>query len=192
MLLQENKLYNVVLICLSQHCTRKLPLQCWPTAHKQCFTEEKYTVKHCLDLSGPKNHVEINCAKLAQSAQIYFHRKPVFWICLVACFLSSYIVTEQSWLFLFNVSLGVHLWLPGQQWTGANIDWNIIIDKLFTYTYISTLLFWTVGAHAETTLLSSCLFLKYPVLRWSWLECQIFMNFSSWSCFLQTRFENLN
>ena len=26
MLLQENKLYIVVLICLSQHCTRKLPL----------------------------------------------------------------------------------------------------------------------------------------------------------------------
>ena len=31
---------------------------------------------------------------------------------------------------------------------------------------------------------SSCFFLKSPVLRWSWLECQIFMNFTSQSQFL--------
>ena len=38
---------------------------------------------------------------------------------------------------------------------------------------------------------SSRFFLKSPVLRWSWLECQIFMNFSRRSQFLQTRCENL-
>ena len=26
--LQEQNLYNVVLICMCQHCTRKLPVQC--------------------------------------------------------------------------------------------------------------------------------------------------------------------
>ena len=32
---------------------------------------------------------------------------------------------------------------------------------------------------------SSCFFLKSIVFRLSWLECLIFMNFSSWSHFLQ-------
>ena len=35
---KENKLYNVVLICLSQHFTRKLSLKYWPTVHKQLCT----------------------------------------------------------------------------------------------------------------------------------------------------------
>ena len=49
----------------------------------------------------------------------------LFQICLMACFLVGYIITEQSWRLLFNVSSGVHLWLVGQQWTGADINWNI-------------------------------------------------------------------
>ena len=49
----------------------------------------------------------------------------LFQICLMTCFLAGYIITEQSWRFLFNVSSGVHLWLEGQQWTGADINWNI-------------------------------------------------------------------
>ena len=32
---QENNLYNVVLICLYQHWTRKLPVQCWSKAQEQ-------------------------------------------------------------------------------------------------------------------------------------------------------------
>ena len=32
---QENDLYNVVLICLYQHWTRKLPVQCWSKAQEQ-------------------------------------------------------------------------------------------------------------------------------------------------------------
>ena len=35
LILQGNGLYNVVLIYLCWHCTRKLPLQCWPTANRQ-------------------------------------------------------------------------------------------------------------------------------------------------------------
>ena len=43
----------------------------------------------------------------------------------MACFLTGYNITEQSWLFLFNVGSGVYL-LAGQQWTGADIDWDTI------------------------------------------------------------------
>ena len=50
----------------------------------------------------------------------------LFQICLVACFLTRYNTTKQSWLFLFNVGLGVHLQLMGQQWTGVTFDWNIV------------------------------------------------------------------
>ena len=32
---QENNLYNVVLICLCRHCTRKLTVQCWSKAQAQ-------------------------------------------------------------------------------------------------------------------------------------------------------------
>ena len=37
---QENNLCNVVLICLSQHYTRKLLVQCWSTVHRQLCTEK--------------------------------------------------------------------------------------------------------------------------------------------------------
>ena len=43
--------------------------------------------------------------------------------------LTGYYITEQSWLFLFNVGSGVHLRLAGQQWTGADFDWNNTIDS---------------------------------------------------------------
>ena len=36
--LQEKNLYNVVLICLWQHSTRKLPVHCWPIVHEQLCT----------------------------------------------------------------------------------------------------------------------------------------------------------
>ena len=32
--------HSIVLICLSQHCPRKLPLQCWPRAHRYTFAEK--------------------------------------------------------------------------------------------------------------------------------------------------------
>ena len=49
----------------------------------------------------------------------------LFEICLVAWFLTGYNITQRSWLFLFNVDSDVDLRLEGQQWIGANIDWNI-------------------------------------------------------------------
>ena len=48
----------------------------------------------------------------------------LFQVCFVTCFLTGYNTTEQSWLFLFNVGSGIHLRLAGQQWTGADFDWN--------------------------------------------------------------------
>ena len=35
---------NVVLICLSQHYTRKIPAYCWPILHKQFCTKKIYNV----------------------------------------------------------------------------------------------------------------------------------------------------
>ena len=52
-------------------------------------------------------------------------------------FLTGCYITEQSWLFLFNVGLGVHLQLARQQWTGDDFDWNNIInaspDKVYSH-----------------------------------------------------------
>ena len=48
----------------------------------------------------------------------------LFQICLVACFLTMYIITEQSWLSLINVGSGVHLRLAGQLSTETDIDVN--------------------------------------------------------------------
>ena len=42
----------------------------------------------------------------------------------MACLLIGYDIAEQSWLFLFNVESGVHLWLAKQQQTGVDIDCN--------------------------------------------------------------------
>ena len=38
-------------------------------------------------------------------------------------------ITEQSWVFLFNVGLEVYLRIVRQQWTGVDIDWNTTIQK---------------------------------------------------------------
>ena len=54
----------VVLICLSQHYTRKLPIQCWHIFHKQLCT--KKNLQHCLDLSGPTLHKEITYVNVGQ------------------------------------------------------------------------------------------------------------------------------
>ena len=45
---------------MRQRCTRKLPVQCWPTVQKQLNTE-----KFCLDLSGPTLFKEVKGAMLA-------------------------------------------------------------------------------------------------------------------------------
>ena len=56
----------------------------------------------------------------------------LFQIFLVVYFLTRLNITE-SWLFLFDVGSGVHLRLPGQQWTRADIDWTIIIGTIYRY-----------------------------------------------------------
>ena len=89
----------------------KLLVQCWPRAHDHLF---KKTL-----------HKETTCKMLTQSAQTCFYRKiGCSFKCLVVCFLTSPSITKQSWLFLFNAGSGDHLWLAGQQWTLANIDWG--------------------------------------------------------------------
>ena len=49
-------------------------------------------------------------------------------------FLTGHYITEQFWVFLFNVGLGVYLWIAGQQWTGADIDWNIHTKPLHYFS----------------------------------------------------------
>ena len=70
---KQNNLYNVVLICLGQHCTRKLSLQYWPTVHKQLSQENNLQL--FLKLSGPTLHEEITCAVLTHGWQTMFIRK---------------------------------------------------------------------------------------------------------------------
>ena len=63
MFLQENKLYNVVLICLSQHCTRKNYL-CNVGPQSTNNFAQKNNLQFCLDISGPTLHKEITCVML--------------------------------------------------------------------------------------------------------------------------------
>ena len=58
--------------------------------------------------------------------------------------------------------------------------------------YVPTLLFWTGMSRFERTT-PALMFTSVlsPVLRWSWLECQILISISSRSHFLQTGYENL-
>ena len=101
MFFQENKLRNVVLVCLSQHCIKQLRTQCtkcWPTVHslvsvvqiwlKQHWTKkllvqywpssdshlfvENSVVLICLSQTLPK---KITCAMLAHSPQTTLDRK---------------------------------------------------------------------------------------------------------------------
>ena len=44
---QEKNQYNVVLICLCQHCTRTLPVQCWPISHEQLCTGKECYPNRC-------------------------------------------------------------------------------------------------------------------------------------------------
>ena len=44
-----------------------------------------------------------------------------------------------------------------------------------SFSYVSTLPFWTRSSRFERRLSSSHFFLKSLVLRWSWVKCQIFI-----------------
>ena len=63
----------------------------------------------------------------------------LFQMCLVTCFLNGYNITEQSWLFLFNVGSRVSLRLVGQQWTEAHFDWNTDIKIVLSKHVVLTM-----------------------------------------------------
>ena len=94
---EENNLYNALSTILGQHCITILSSKC------------------CPNMSVTTLHKKTTCAILAQSTQTCFHRKTsCSFQCLVACILTSYNLTKQFWLFLFNAGLGVHLQHVGQ------------------------------------------------------------------------------
>ena len=58
-------IYNVVLICLSQHCTRKWLVHFDPQTTNKFV--QKYNLQYCLNLFGLTLHKEITCGMLAHS-----------------------------------------------------------------------------------------------------------------------------
>ena len=83
-------------------------------------TLHRKIIYNFLDLSRPTLYKEI-------AHGVNFYEENNLYN-VVACSLTGYNITEQSWLFLFSVASEVHLRLAGQQWTGVNIDWNRCIQ----------------------------------------------------------------
>ena len=84
------------------------------------ITLGQHCIRNCLvnvvKTSQITLHQKTPCAMLVQGAQACFRRKTgCSFKCLEACFLTWYNMTQQSWLFLFNVGSGVHLRLAGEQ-----------------------------------------------------------------------------
>ena len=104
---QKNNLYNVVSTMLEQHCIGILSSQCCPNTSETTL------------------HKKITCEQCWLKAHRYtFAEKPAVSYMSGSLFLTGYYITEQSWLFSFNVGSGVHLRLTGQQWTRVNFDLN--------------------------------------------------------------------
>ena len=96
--LEVKILCKVVPGVLRQLCRIFLPAQC------------------CSKTSETTLHKKTTSAILAKNAQACFRRKSDCSLeCLVACILTGCSITEQSWLFLFNVGSRVHLQLVGKQ-----------------------------------------------------------------------------
>ena len=123
-------IYNFTWIYLGQHCVRKLPVECWPMANRQLLWKNNlYNVASCWDnivkniaLSMLSKYVWDNIAQEndlcnvdPERTDILSQENRLFQIRLLVCFSTGYNITEQSWLFLFNVRSGVHLRLVGQQ-----------------------------------------------------------------------------
>ena len=83
--------------------------------------------KHVWDNIAQENYL---CNVGTECTYILLQENRLFQICLLTAFLTGYNTTKQSWLFLFNVGLGVHLWLAGQQQAGVDFDWNTDIYLL--------------------------------------------------------------
>ena len=85
---EENNPCNVVSTMLEQHCIWISSSQCYPNISEQHCTRK--LLAQCL----PRAH------------RILSQENRLFKICLAACFLTGYDITEQSWVFLFNARLG--------------------------------------------------------------------------------------
>ena len=70
----------------------------------------------CPNMSETTLNKKITCAMLAQKAHRHtFAEKPAVSKMPGSLVLTGHYITEQSWLFLFNVGLKGRLWLAGQQ-----------------------------------------------------------------------------
>ena len=95
---------------LEQHCVRILFSQCCQntsetTLHKKCWLKA-----HGYTFAG----------------------KPPVSNKSDSLFSTGYYITEQSWVFLFNVGSEVYLRIAGQQSTGADTDWNKVMKHYFS------------------------------------------------------------
>ena len=118
--LHKKIIYNFVWIYLSQRCTRKLLVHCWPIWLTYSVYEENNLCKCCIDPSETTLHKKTTCTLLAQSAQTCFRRKTgcgFKW--LVAFFLTRYNIF---------CSMLAREFIYGCRDNNerANIDWNVI------------------------------------------------------------------
>ena len=127
---QDNKLYNVVLIWLNQRWTRKTSLQCCPTAHKRLCT--KNNLQFCLNLFVPTVYKEITILHNfgPERTNILFQKNRLFQIFLVACFLTGYIITEQSWLFYLMLAQELIYGLQDNKEQGSALTETFILRFL--------------------------------------------------------------
>ena len=78
-------------------------------------------------------------------------------------------ITKQSWLVLFNVGSGVHLQLAGQQWTGADIEWNSVIMTVcgdFEYIYLPMWCFVKNFVVYLTKIIYVCAYFYWTIVLW--------------------------
>ena len=101
---------------LEQHCIRILFSQCCPktTLHKRCWLKV-----HIYTFAG----------------------KPAVSNMSGSLFLTEYYITEQSWVFLFNVGSGFYLRLSGQQLTWDDTGcfkyvWQPIFNRVLCHLTI--------------------------------------------------------
>ena len=123
--LHQKIMYNFVSIYLGQRCIRKLPVECWAMAKitytmlcRPCWNNiaQEYCLVNVVQICLRQHCTRKLLAQCWLKAHRYtFAEKPAVSNMSGSLVLTGYYITEQSWLFLFNVGLGVHLRLAGQQ-----------------------------------------------------------------------------
>ena len=149
---------------------RKLLAQCFGRFWLASNEAIVLSLENCILPTVNKFHITRH--NIAQSAQTSFLRETgCSFKYLVACCITGNNITEQSWLFLFNVGSGVHLRLAGQQGRGADIDWNI---TMFSASWTQTLtLFGRIGQLVYHIFLHVFSFYMLFSLGLKILRCQI-------------------